>query len=630
MKKQNKLLSIILVMLMMISIIPITASASTSGACGDNLTWDYDSSTYTLTISGEGVMDDYYPNEYFEMERHWESYINQIKTIVISDGVVSIGCNAFQNCNNVINVIISDSINKIGESAFDNCKCLTTIIIPNGVTTIGCNAFSNCNKLTSITLPDSVTTIEENAFSGTGYYNNGKNWEDNVLYIGSYLICAKEKISGKYTIKDETKIISDNAFYVCKSLTSVIIPDSVTAIGESAFNNCWALGSVSIGNGVESIGDYAFFNCDRISNILFPESLKYIGSRAFDCCDGITSISIPAGVMSIGNDAFNYCEKLNFIVVATDNQYYSNDEYGVLFNKDKTMLIEYPMNNTQKQYTVPDSVIEIGMHSFYPCDNLISVTLQNGVEIIGEAAFAYCTGLIEMLIPKGVTTIGSQAFYGCNSLANVVIGNGVELIGREAFCSSDLYSITIPDSIKTIGNGAFNSCEKLSEVYYEGAKSEWNAISIGVHNEDLLNATIYFKKCEHDYISAVTPPTCTEQGYTTYTCECGDTYISDNVDALGHVSADDVEENYITPTCTENGSKDVVVYCAVCGEKISCETVVVNATGHADNDGDGYCDVCVEILDPTTDSEFDYHNSIVKNLIHSILLFFEFLFNLTF
>lgn len=617
-------------MLMMISIIPITASASTSGTCGDNLTWDYDSSTYTLTISGAGVMDDYYPDEYFEMERPWESYINQIKTIVISDGVVSIGCNAFQNCSNVINVIIPDSINKIGESAFGNCNCLTTIIIPNGVTTIGCNAFSDCDKLTSITLPDSVTTIEECAFSGTGYYNNGKNWEDNVLYIDSYLICAKEKISGKYTIKDGTKIISDKAFGVCRSLTSVIIPDTVTAIGESAFNNCWALGSVTIGNGVESIGDYAFFNCDRITNILFPESLKYIGGRAFDGCDGITSISIPAGVMSIGNDAFNYCEKLKFIMVATDNQYYSNDEYGVLFNKDKTMLIEYPKNNTQKQYTVPDSVIEIGMHSFYPCENLISVTLQNGVEIIGEAAFAYCTGLIEIIIPEGVTTIGSQAFYGCNSLANVVIGNGVELIGREAFCNSDLYSITIPDSIKTIGNGAFNSCEKLSEVYYEGAKSEWNAISIGVHNEDLLNATIYFKKCEHDYISVVTPPTCTEQGYTTYTCECGDTYISDNVDALGHVPANDVEENYITPTCTENGSKDVVVYCAVCGEIISCETVDVNATGHADNDGDGYCDACVEILDPTTDSEFDYLNLIVKNLIHSILLFFEKLFNLTF
>ncbi len=104
------------------------------------------------------------------------------------------------------------------------------------------------------------------------------------------------------------------------------------------------------------------------------------------------------------------------------------------------------------------------------------------------------------------------------------------------------------------------------------------------------------KIADHTYESAVTVPTCTEQGYTTYTCECGDNYIAEYVDALGHTSANAVEENYVAPTCTESGSKDVVVYCSVCEEEISRETVVLDATGHEDNDGDGYCDTCDEKL----------------------------------
>ena len=101
----------------------------------------------------------------------------------------------------------------------------------------------------------------------------------------------------------------------------------------------------------------------------------------------------------------------------------------------------------------------------------------------------------------------------------------------------------------------------------------------------------------HDYETVVTAPTCTEDGYTTYTCTvCGDTYTDDETDALGHTPLDTVEENYIAPTCTENGSVDYVVYCDVCDAEISRETETIEATGHADNDNDGYCDDCEENL----------------------------------
>ncbi len=106
---------------------------------------------------------------------------------------------------------------------------------------------------------------------------------------------------------------------------------------------------------------------------------------------------------------------------------------------------------------------------------------------------------------------------------------------------------------------------------------------------------IIAKTTEHTYNAVINEPTCTEQGYTTYTCECGDNYIDDFVDALSHTPANVVEENYVAPTCTENGSKDVVTYCSVCDEEINRETVVLNATGHNVGD-DGNCNICDELI----------------------------------
>ena len=149
MKKISKILSIILAILMVISIIPITASAATySGACGDNVNWTYDSSTYTLTISGTGKMHDYYDNDC-----PWEDYKNIIKNIVINNGITTIGEYAFYNCTSLTSVTISDSVTKIDKYAFGYCSSLTSIEIPNSVTSIGLGSFKGCTSLQSMTIP---------------------------------------------------------------------------------------------------------------------------------------------------------------------------------------------------------------------------------------------------------------------------------------------------------------------------------------------------------------------------------------------------------------------------------------------------------------------------------------------
>ena len=176
---------------------------------------------------------------------------------------------------------------------------------------------------------------------------------------------------------------------------------------------------------------------------------------------------------------------------------------------------------------------------------------------------------------------------------------------------------------------------------------------------------------EHTYEATVTVPTCTEQGYTTFTCACGDTYVGDYVpmnghtvekfesiisepgctddgikeivsvctvcnmglgteiivtQAHGHTAADAVEENCVAPTCECAGSKDVVVYCSLCDSEISRETVTIEATGHADNDGDGYCDMCNELLDPTVECNHGCHKGGISGFFWKITLFFSKLF----
>lgn len=155
----------------------------------------------------------------------------------------------------------------IGNFAFDDCTSLCSVIIPESVTTIGRYVFYYCSSLTNITLPNSIINIKDHAFSNTAYYNTSSNWENGVLYIGNHLIESKSQFSGSYQVKYGTKTISDDAISHCPSLTEVIIPDSVTSIGASNFAYCKALTSVTIGSGVTIIWDYAFKDCTPLTTI---------------------------------------------------------------------------------------------------------------------------------------------------------------------------------------------------------------------------------------------------------------------------------------------------------------------------------------------------------------------------
>ena len=213
-----------------------------------------------------------------------------------------------------------------------------------------------------------------------------------------------------------------------RGLASIAIPDSVTSIGGSAFRRC-RLESIVIGNGVISIGSSAFLDCT---------SLK--------------SISIPNSVETIGVGAFSGCINLPKIEVGEKNREYT-DVNGVLFDKKKTLLLNYPAGKIDATYTIPDSVTSIGIYAFHKCLNLTSVTIHDSVTIVKREAFQACSSLTSITIDNGVTNIGVLAFNDCTSLMSITFLGTAPTVDADAFkdVPGDAIALVTPKALKSFG-----------------------------------------------------------------------------------------------------------------------------------------------------------------------------------
>ena len=346
-------------------------------------------------------------------------------------------------------------------------------------------------------------------------------WGVKYSKDGRKLLQAPKELDGTYSIRKGTKIICDEAFgwskiIGCRSLTDIVIPNSVTNIGDYAFSGCRSLTDIVIPDSVTNIGDCAFWNCRSLTDIVIPNSVTSIGDNAFEYCESLTDIVIPDSVTSIGKWAFEGCSSLSSVVI-------------------------------------PDSVTSIGNHAFAYCESLTDIVIPDSVTSIGDNAFEYCESLTDIVIPDSVTSIGDNAFRHCSSLSSVVIPKSVVNLNGNPFCRWDgelkclspyfIYdnkvlfdkdkskiiafrdknttSYVIPDSVTRIGESAFRGCSFLNSVVIpdgvtsigEYAFRHCSSLSSLVIPDSVTSIECYaFSGCE-SLSSIVIPDSVTSIGY---------------------------------------------------------------------------------------------------------------------
>ena len=282
----------------------------------------------------------------------------KLTKVTIGDYVEVIDCYAFSHCSKLTTVVMGDNVKVINLGAFRYCSALTSINLGKSLEWIGDSAFYKSTKLATITMPSTVRYVADYAFDNTEYYNNSNNWVKNALYIGKCLIKLKSDSSGTVNVKDGTTAIADTALANCKSITKVVVPNSVQAIGMKAFKNCTALATLDLGSGIKYIGEEAFTNTkyyNTSSN--WKSSILYAGSYLLEAKTSLSgAVSVATGTKAIAASAFASCEKISSV-------------------------------------TLPASLVSIGEYAFLNCKALTSVTAGKNLNTIYAGAFKGCIKL---------------------------------------------------------------------------------------------------------------------------------------------------------------------------------------------------------------------------------------------
>ncbi len=468
-----------------------------------------------------------------------EYYENGYKYSVTSDGEATI-VKADTTLSGVVTTpetLGGYPVTGIASYGFKGCKGITGLVISQGVTEVRVNCLNGCDNIESVFIPESLEHLdqqafayckglkrfvvdEENVFFSTDEHgalfnkrktrlvqypigNAGESYvvPDSVIEIDNAAFASCKNITA-VTLGENVRRIGTHCFSYCENLESANIPDLVTTIESHTFYECTALQQVTIGSGVTTIGDYTFQGCDSLVNITIPEDVAVIGNGVFKKCSSLEKIELGSNVESIGREAFYSCEGLEYILVDKDNQYYLSDDYGVLFNKDKTELIQYPLGNERASYDIPDGVGKVCMGAFASCADIVAVTVSDSVTVLDEFVFSGCENLNSITMGSGLSVIGQYAFQQCRSLEEIVIGRAVESIGYHAFSnclsmksftvdesneyfSDDEYGVlfnkektrliqypvgnsrtyyAIPDTVEVIEDHAFYFCRSITEV----------------------------------------------------------------------------------------------------------------------------------------------------------------------
>lgn len=345
------------------------------------------------------------------------------------------------------------------------------VVIPsthNGkpVVSIEGSAFSGNERMLTISIPDSITYIGEWAF----YNCKGLTTielPNSVVDIDAYAFSGCSSLES-LTLPNHLDYIASSAFYDCGKLTTVKTPlkaiatlpndciKNITVTGsgkiESETFSMWkTITSVIIEEGITEVGEKAFQYCDMIESISLPSSLTKIDRYAFMWCKSLKTINLPETLTVIGEGAFSYCQAMESITIPN-----SVSTLGTsLFNECKSL----------KNVTLPNNLTTLPEKTFWYCEALTYISIPNSVTVIGDYAFSHCKKMESISIPTGATKIGSNAFSYCEVLNELIIPEGVTELGTwVASNCTNLKKIVIPSTIVTFGDYLVNNCANIEFV----------------------------------------------------------------------------------------------------------------------------------------------------------------------
>ncbi len=272
------------------------------------------------------------------------------------------------------------------------------------------------------------------------------------------------------TLEDENLTLKDDDFIIENGVLilyhgkggDVVIPDGVVTISETAFAGNNEITGITIPPSVKENGFSLFAGCNNIEKVAFSEGITEIKELPFYDLS-VKSLSIPASVTTFDSHVYKFSQLENIIVEEGNLHLKSID--GVLFNHDMTVLLKYPTERRDAEYTVPETVKTITTWAFFPSTYIKKINIPESVTEIEADAFSCCKSLESVNLPSGITKIPSSAFVNCESLTDITISNGVKIIETSAFayCRS-LEKIHIPESVVSVAEGAFSGCSKLKDI----------------------------------------------------------------------------------------------------------------------------------------------------------------------
>ena len=391
--------------------------AASFGTCGDDLRWILEEDG-TLILFGTGAMWDGQP---------WQAYAQQIRRVILPEGLSVIRENAFAGCEALTGVKIPASMQQVKDNAFSGCTALervdygssqadwTAVRIESGnepleQAKLYYTASGTCGNAVTWTLSDGVLELrgagELWAFSS----DNRPGWYEDRTVIDRVEIENRITKIGTYTFSD------------CEALTDIIVDEENTAYR--------SVDGVLFSKNRAKLLAYPASRADRTYSI--PKGTTSIDEGAFCGCYTLESVTLPSSVADIGAYAFNGCKALRDIHVDAENTMYQSID-GVLFTKSGTRLIAYPSGKPETTYTIPEGITSIFKGSFYGCSALESVVIPEGVKGIGIMAFKDCTGLSRVTIPASVTELWTMAFAQCTALQTIVFQGSAPANASEVF-----------------------------------------------------------------------------------------------------------------------------------------------------------------------------------------------------